>query len=185
MVKHKQKVSAKSITQIAVMIALIAVSAQISMPLPGAVPFSLQTMAVMLAGIILGPFKGALSVLIYVFMGAIGLPVFANFSGGFSVVIGPTGGYLAGFVVASIIIGLCSNPVQNRVLYYIKLLTGILLGQVIIFSLGILWMSYASNLDLSVAIYWGLTPFIIPEIIKTILAVIFGVRISAVLKTRK
>jgi len=185
MLKQKQKISTKAITQVSVMTALIAVLTQISMPLPGGVPFTLQTMGVMLAGIILGPKKGTLSVLIYVVMGAIGLPVFANFSGGFAVLLGPTGGYIVGFIFGSAIIGLLSSPIQNRVLYYIKLLIGILLGQIIIFGMGIPWLMFVLNTDLSAGLAWGLTPFIIPEIIKTALAVILGTKISAALKTRK
>ena len=187
MVKQKSKmiISSKDITQIAVMVAIIIALSQIMMPLPGGVPFTLQTMAVMLAGIILGPIKGSLSVLIYIFMGAIGLPVFAGFSGGFSIILGPHGGYIIGFAAASVIIGLFSmtKKKDKKVLFYIKLLTGILIGQFIIFLFGTLWiMQVFGIVNFQAAAAIAVTPFIIPEIIKTILAIIFGVKIKTALK---
>lgn len=90
----------------AVFAAVIAVMAQLSIPLPGGVPLTLQTLGIMLAGIVLGPRRGTLSVLIYILLGAIGLPVFAGFKGGLSSVIGPTGGFIISFWVVSLCAGL-------------------------------------------------------------------------------
>lgn len=84
--------------------ALTAVSAQISIPL-GPVPFSLQVMVSLLAGAVLGSRAGALSQIVYLLMGAIGLPVFALRQGGVAVLVGPTGGYLFGFALAAWIVG--------------------------------------------------------------------------------
>jgi len=184
--KQKRQISTKSIMQIAVMVALIAVLSQIWLPMPGGVPMTLQTLAVMLAGIILGPIKGGLAVLIYVAMGAIGLPVFTGFSGGFSVALGITGGYIMGFVVAAPIIGLLSSPQKTKkTLFFIKLLIGLLLGQAVIFSFGTLWIMRLSGMSLSAALPYSLIPFIVPEIIKTALAVVLGIRIEASLKIRR
>ena len=184
--KAKIHISTKAITQVAVMVALIIALSQIYMPLPGGVPFTLQTMAIMLAGIILGPTKGTLSVLIYVMMGAIGLPVFAGFSGGFGIIMGNTGGYIVGFIFAAFIIGLLSRPSQNKIIYWTKLLTGIILGQITIFLLGMLWIMYLFGItSVSAGLAAAVTPFIIPELIKTPLAIVFGVKIKTALKTRK
>ncbi|MCL2556754.1 MAG: biotin transporter BioY [Firmicutes bacterium] len=185
MIKQRQKISTKDITQIAVMIAIIVVLAQISMPLPLGVPFTLQTLAVMLTGIIFGPIKGGICIAVYIAMGTIGLPVFAGFSGGLSVILGPTGGFILGFLPATIAIGLLSKPNANKTVYYVKLLIGLFIGQLIIFTIGVLWFMQILGRDLNTAIEIALIPFIIPEIIKTTLAIMFGTRISAITKTRR
>ena len=82
------------------MAAVTAVTAQITIPLPfSPVPFTLQVLAVILSGLLIGPRYGALSQAIYVLIGAIGVPVFASFSGGLGIVLGPTGGYLLCYVM--------------------------------------------------------------------------------------
>lgn len=86
--------------------ALLAVLSQISVPLPSGVPVTLQTFAVALCGYILGPALGALSVLVYLALGAVGLPVFAGFSGGVGSFVSLAGGYLWGFVFMALLCGL-------------------------------------------------------------------------------
>lgn len=86
--------------------ALLAVLSQISIPLPTGVPVTLQTFAVALCGYILGPGLGALSVLVYLAIGAVGLPVFAGFSGGFGAFMGMAGGFLWGFLAMAFLCGL-------------------------------------------------------------------------------
>ena len=80
---------------------ITAILAQISIPLPGGVPLTLQTFAVSLAGILLGSKKGFISILVYVLMGAIGLPVFSGFSAGIGAIVGPTGGFILSFPIDS------------------------------------------------------------------------------------
>lgn len=94
--------------------ALLAVLSQISIPLPSGVPVTLQTFAVSLCGFVLGWKLGGLSVLVYLALGAVGVPVFAGFSGGFSAFTGVTGGFLWGFLFLVLLCGLGShlkNPV--------------------------------------------------------------------------
>ena len=94
MQNRKSSLSVTDLCYIALFTALIAVLAQISIPLPGGVPLTLQTLAVPLAGIVLGPRRGTFSTLLYVLLGAIGIPVFANFTGGLGIVLGVTGGFI-------------------------------------------------------------------------------------------
>ncbi len=92
---------------VALFAALTAIGGWLSFPLPfSPVPITLQVLFVLLAGALLGPMRGALSQIIYVLIGAIGLPVFAQFSGGIGILVGPTGGYLIGFIVAAFLVGL-------------------------------------------------------------------------------
>ncbi|MDQ4126909.1 MAG: biotin transporter BioY, partial [Actinomycetota bacterium] len=82
-------------TRVALMAAVTAVAAQITIPLPfSPVPFTLQVPAVVLSGLLLGPRYGAVAQAIYVLLGAVGVPVFAGFKGGLGIIFGPTGGYL-------------------------------------------------------------------------------------------
>ena len=101
-------------TRTALMAAVTAVAAQITIPLPfSPVPFTLQVLAVILSGLLLGPRHGALSQVVYVLVGAVGVPVFAQFSGGLGVVLGPTGGYILSYPLAAAIAGLAAPAAAN------------------------------------------------------------------------
>jgi biotin transport system substrate-specific component len=90
--------------------ALTAVFSQVSVPLPFTpVPISLASLAVLICGGVLGAKRGALAMVVYVLLGAVGLPVFANFSGGAGVIAGPTGGYIIGYIFAAAVMGLFSG----------------------------------------------------------------------------
>jgi biotin transport system substrate-specific component len=107
--------------------ALIATGALLSLPL-GPIPFVLSNFFVFLSGLILGPFWGGLSVALYLALGALGLPVFANGTGGLSVLFGPTSGFLFGFLLAVIVIGLLRDSQgKGSLRNAIALLVGILL----------------------------------------------------------
>ncbi|MEO0972952.1 MAG: biotin transporter BioY [Pseudomonadota bacterium] len=115
--------------------ALIAGGAQVSMALPGtSIPQTLQTLGVLLAGGLFGPFVGAASVVAYLALGAAGVPVFATGSGGWDALLGPTGGYLWGFLVAAIVIGFW--PAKRTARGLATLLIGCLVAHLIILSLG-------------------------------------------------
>ena len=95
----------KDLTTIALMTAITAVMAQLAIPMPGGVPMTLQTLAVTLAGVILGQQRGTISMVVYLLIGAVGVPVFSSFTGGAGVLIGPTGGFLWSFPAMALIIG--------------------------------------------------------------------------------
>jgi biotin transport system substrate-specific component len=98
-------VTVEHVTKAVLLAALTAVLAQASIDLPGGIPFSFQPFGVFFAGLLLGPVWGGFSMLLYVTVGAAGVPVFSNFTGGIGVLSGPTGGFLVGFVLAAIVIG--------------------------------------------------------------------------------
>lgn len=97
--------STKDLTIIALMAAVTAVMAQLAIPMPGGVPMTLQTLAVTMAGVILGQKLGTLSMVIYMAIGLIGVPVFSSFTGGAGVFLGPTGGFIWSFPIMALIIG--------------------------------------------------------------------------------
>ena len=110
----------------AMLTAVICIISQISIMTPLGVPFTLQIPAVVLCGYLLGARWGVASVTVYILMGAVGLPVFSGFKGGVSILIGPTGGYIWGFVLLSLLCGIARNC-ENRAAKLILTVLGILL----------------------------------------------------------
>lgn len=104
--KRNKLLTTKGLVLTAMFTAVLAVLSQISIPLPGGVPITLQTFAVVFLAVNLGSGYGTVSVLVYLLIGAAGIPVFANFNGGLGVLFGPTGGYLLGFLPLAALTGL-------------------------------------------------------------------------------
>ncbi len=165
-------------TRTALMAAVTAAAAQIAIPLPfSPVPFTLQVLAVILSGLLLGTRYGALSQVIYVLVGAVGVPVFAQFSGGLSVILGPTGGYLVSYPLAAAIAGLAANAARGaprrRALW-----TGFLwgcAGLVIIYAVGATWLAVVTQLPFAAALAQGVLPFVPFDLIKVALAALVAV----------
>ena len=101
---NREKIT--NIVMVGVFAAVLAVLSQISFPLPSGIPVTLQTFAVALCGYALGCKRGTLAVLVYIVLGTVGLPVFANFSGGFGSLVGLAGGYIYGFLPMAALCGL-------------------------------------------------------------------------------
>lgn len=171
-----------SISLIALFAALIAVGTFISIPIPGSpVPIVLQNLFALLAGLILGPAMGSAAVAIYLIIGAIGVPVFAGAVGGFVHLLGPTGGYLAGYLVCAFIAGLTVGKVSGGVkTAYWRVLLASFLGFAVIYVLGIVRLKYAISADWPKAFAVGFVPFIIGDLIKIAIAVAVTPRLRKV-----
>lgn len=151
--------------------AIIAVLAQITVPLP-LVPITGQTLAVGLAATILGAKYGTIAVFVYLTMGAIGLPVFAQMSGGLGSLFGPTGGFLFSFLPTAFIIG----AYLERFGFTIKnAIVANLIGTFISLFMGTIWLKMVANLSWTAAFVAGFAPFIIVGIIKALLAAWAGI----------
>lgn len=165
-------------TRVALMAAVTAVAAQITIPLPfSPVPFTLQVLAVILSGLLLGPRYGALAQAIYVLVGAVGVPVFAGFRGGLGVLVGPTGGYLLSYPVAAAIAGLAAYAAANA-LRRRALLRSFLWGYAalaVIYAFGATWLAAVTDLPLAVAVAQGVLPFVPLDLIKVALAALVAV----------
>ena len=146
---------------------ITAILAQISIPLPGGVPLTLQTFAVSLAGILLGSKKGFISILVYVLMGAIGLPVFSGFSAGIGAIVGATGGFILSFPIMSFIIGLICERTDNNFL-------AMILGSIPNYLLGAIQFSLVTSSNMYNAFLVCVLPFILVGVIKAVLATIIG-----------
>ncbi len=146
---------------------VVAAMAQIRIPLPFTpVPLTGQTFAVLVVGASLGARKGAASLALYLLLGLTGLPFFAGGTGGLAVLIGPTGGYLAGFIAAAYVIGLLAARGLDRRIP--TALAAFLVGEVIIYLLGVAWLS--TFLGFGRAIQEGLLPFLFGDAIKLVAA---------------
>lgn len=160
----------------AIFAAIIAILAQISIPLPfTGVPITMQTFAIVLTAVILGGRLGTMSVLIYILLGAIGIPVFSQFTGGFQTLIGPTGGYIISFPVVAAIIGYCSCKYKKN---YLMISLAYILAVGISYIIGTIQLAFVANLTFKGALMAGVIPFIPFDIIKVVLAVIIGYRIQ-------
>lgn len=149
---------------------ITAILSQITIPMPGGVPFTLQTFAVYLAGIILGSKRGFVSILVYVLIGTIGLPVFSGFSGGIGTIVGPTGGFILSFPIMSFIIGLVCKKTDNKILIFL----GIMLASIPNYLMGMLQFSLVTGSTFYNSFLVSVLPFILVDIIKMVLATIIG-----------
>jgi biotin transport system substrate-specific component len=168
--------NAATMTRAALMAAVTAVAAQISVPLL-TVPFTLQVLAVILSGLLLGVRYGALSQAIYVLVGAVGVPVFAQFSGGLAVVLGPTGGYLVSYPVAAATAGLAAHAARSasrRRALWSGFLWGCV-GLAVIYAAGATWLSVVTDLPLAVALTQGVLIFVPFDLLKVALATLVAV----------
>jgi len=154
---------------------LTAVAAQISIPLGFTpVPITGQTFAVLLAGGTLGVGRGAASQSLYVLLGALGLPFYADGQGGWDVATGSTAGYLVGFIVAAAAVGFLAERGQDR--RPTTAIPAFLAGTVIMYSFGSVWLASFLDIPLTApigepsAIAYGVTPFLIGDLIKAVLA---------------
>jgi biotin transport system substrate-specific component len=148
---------------------LIAISAQISIQLPfSPVPITGQTLVVLLTGLILGKNLAFYSVGLYLAQGAAGMPVFAAGKSGLFTLLGPTGGYLLGFLAAAYVVGMLSELWHKRSL--ISTGTSFLIGNIIIYLFGLVWL--ARFVGEAQALQLGLYPFLVGDMLKILLGIV-------------
>jgi biotin transport system substrate-specific component len=149
--------------------ALVAVCAQISIPLPFTpVPITGQTFAVLLVGASLGSIRGCLSLGIYLLSGLVGAPVYADQAHGLHVLQGATGGYIVGFVLSALVVGWLAERRYDRT--PAVAVTTFLTGEVLVFACGCAWLSHVLGTGLNRTLELGLYPFVIGELLKIYLA---------------
>jgi biotin transport system substrate-specific component len=147
--------------------ALTALLAQVAVPLYP-VPITGQTLAVLLVGATLGAARGAISLALYAVLGVVGLPVFSDYASGVHVLLGPTGGYIVGFIVSAALVGWLSERAWERQI--LKALATFAAGTLVVFAVGLPWLSVALGLDLMQTLNGGLFPFLIGGAIKALIA---------------
>ena len=163
-----QRSKTYDIVYIAVFAVIMAICSWIS--IPATVPFTLQTFGVFIAAGVLGGKRGTLSVLVFILLGAVGIPVFANFSGGIGVLAGPTGGYIIGFIVMAVIAGLVIDNCRKP---WIQLI-GMIVGTIVCYLFGTIWFCLVANYTFKAALAVCVIPFIPADLVKMIIAMIIG-----------
>jgi len=161
--------------------ALLALSAKINLPLPY-VPMTLQTLVVLMIGAAYGWRLGSATVIAYLAEGAIGLPVFAGPVGGLAPLVGPTAGYLAGFVAAAFITGWLSERGWDRSVPRLFVAMGF--GHIVILAAGFAWLAFGMKLGVEKAWLVGIVPFVAASVIKNALGAAFVPAIRHMLDRR-
>ena len=161
--------------------ALTAVGAFLAIPI-GPVPIVLQNMFVYLAGLLLGGRWGLASVGVYLLAGACGLPVFAGGLGGISRFIGPTGGYLIGYLPAVFLIGTVSQKANPRV---VSDVLAMICGTLVLYACGISWLKIATGTSPAKALALGMYPFLIGDALKIAAAAVIARALRPVLRIEK
>lgn len=137
----------RDLARVAVFAALIVVLGTVTVPLPGGVPITAQTLGVMLAGTVLGPRRAPLAVLLVLVLAAIGLPVLAGGRGGLGVFVGPTAGYLLGWVAGTVVIGLIVH--RARITWWRTALGAVVGGILVVYAFGIPVQALVLGVDLA------------------------------------
>lgn len=185
--EKKRQAPAYDISVIAVSAALITVCSWISIQI-GPVPVTLQTLAVLAVLLTAGGRRGTIAVAVYLALGAVGVPVFAGFKGGPAAYIGPTGGFLAGFLLAALAFWLLEKLVFARLMTtparrIVFGLINSLIFEIVLYAVGVIWFMtvYAAQtgpVGLGTVLGWCVIPFIIPDLIKMAAAAVIGSRAS-------
>jgi biotin transport system substrate-specific component len=163
------RVRARDLGLIAAAALLTAASAQLAIYIPGdPVPITGQTFAVLLSGAALGATRGSAGMVLYVGLGMLGLPVYADGEGGVSTAFGATGGYLLAFPIAAWVVGRLAEQRMDRSPW--TALPAFTLGSLIVFAIGVPWLAVAADLSLVRAIELGFIPFIPGGIVKAVAA---------------
>jgi len=167
------QLNTQDLVQMSFFVALICVCSFISLPFT--IPLTLQTFAVFVTILFLGTKKSTLTILVYILLGAIGLPVFSNFAGGLGYLFGATGGYIIGFIFTALITGFLTEKKQKNTW---QLLLSMTFGLFACYCFGTAWFLfvYTSN-DTPLNIFSALTicvfPYIVPDFVKMMLAILF------------
>lgn len=164
---------AHDITLTALFAVIIAICGYISLPV-FTIPLTLQTFAVSLSGFFLGKRRGVLAALLYLAMGAVGLPVFSSMRGGFSVLLSPTGGFLIGFAALAFLCG-CGKTEKQRFMFA-------LCGLILCHLIGCIHFSAVSGTGLAAAFFSVSLPFILKDVLSVFGALLLSKRLKKELK---
>ncbi|MCD7737994.1 MAG: biotin transporter BioY [Lachnospiraceae bacterium] len=166
----KTGIPVKDMTQIAIITALLCILAPMSIPI-GPIPVSLTNLVIYLSLYVLGMRKGTLSFLLYLLIGAVGLPVFSGYTGGLAKLTGATGGYLVGFIFIALMGGYVIDHWPDK---YALHLIAYVLSTAICYALGTVWFVYLMQCTLGYALSVCVTPFILVDLCKMVVGILVG-----------
>ena len=159
-------------------VTLICVCSWINIPMT--VPFTLQTFAIPAVLLILGKKRGTIATIVYVLMGAIGIPVFAGFSGGLAILLGNTGGYIIGFIFIALIYTAAVKIFGEK--KGVKIIS-LIAGLIVCYAFGTAWFMYiylkdTGDVGLITVLTWCVLPYIVPDLVKIFLAILISDRVK-------
>lgn len=172
------KLKTTDLAFIAVFAVIIAICSWISIPMT--IPFTLQTFGIFLAVLVLGGKRGTLATLVYILLGCIGIPVFSGFTGGLGILLGNTGGYIIGFLFATLVMWFFSSLFGQKI--WVEIVS-MLLGLFVCYAFGTVWflLVYMKNngaVGLLTVLGWCVFPFVIPDLVKITLAFVIAKRLK-------
>ena len=165
--------------------AVTCILAPLSVPLAGEVPISLATFAVLLSGILLGGKLGALSQIVYVLLGSVGVPVFAGWTGGIGITLGVTGGYIIGYIPMALAAGLLYHRFgrnKSGIRKYAVMLVSMVLATAVLYILGTAWFILQTGMTLGASLAACVIPFLPGDLIKIAAVTLTAVPIEAAIK---
>ncbi|MGN0657495.1 MAG: biotin transporter BioY [Ruminiclostridium sp.] len=177
----EKRIKTIDLVLIALFAAITAVLSQIAIPMPTGVPVTLQTFAVALCGYFLGAGKGAAALGVYLLIGAVGVPVYSGFKGGFQVLLGPTGGFIFGFIIMAFLCGLSFKKAAGTKLSPVLRIAMGVAGVAACHLLGTLQYMIVTNVNPEKAAIDFITSFLMvsaPYLIKDIISVVVAYLIS-------
>lgn len=161
-----------NLTMIGLMTAVLCLLGPLSLVIPiSPVPISLTNLAIYLTVILLGMKRGTIVTLVYLLIGFVGVPVFSAFTGGPGKLIGPTGGYLIGFIFLALIAGYAVDRFPGKISWAAL---GMVAGTLVLYGLGTAWLAYSAGMTFPQALFAGVVPFIPGDAIKIVFAIIIG-----------
>ena len=171
------KSKAYPIVLVGVFVAIISICAWISIPMVP-IPITLQILGVFITASILGAKLGTVSIIIYILLGAVGLPVFSNFTGGFGILLSPTGGFIIGFIFTALTIGIITSFKNSILTNTLAMLLGLLLC----YLFGTVWYCIYANVDFITAVLICVVPFLIGDAVKIATASILVTKLKKHIK---
>ena len=170
----------KELTKMSICIAIICISAYIAFPLPfSPVMVTAQTIAINLVALVLTPKQSFLVVILYIFLGVFGLPVFFGGTSGLGKLFGPTGGFILGFLIITPLISYLKGK-NNSFKRYLSIT--IFIGMIVLYIIGSIFMSIVQNVSIISALSLAVFPFIVGDIFKCFLSSFIAVKLNKVLK---
>ena len=172
--------STASLTLIGLMTAVTCILGPLSIAIPiSPVPISFTNLAIFFSATILGWKKSTISFIVYLLIGFIGVPVFSYFTSGPAKLLGPTGGYLIGFIFLAMIAGLFVDKFPDKIYMHVL---GMVLGSIVPYLLGSGWLAYQADMSFKAALFAGVIPYIPGDIVKIIIAAVLGTTVRKQVK---
>lgn len=174
MAVEKRSMKTRDLVLVGMFAAVLAVISQISLPMPSGVPITIQVFGIALVGAVLGWKRGFLATVVYILIGAVGVPVFANFRGGLEVLTGMSGGYILAWPVMALLCGIRPKQANKTVNLAIMIVLAVIGLMIVEFVGAYQWSRLSNDMGLGAIIVYSFVAFIPKDTVITVLAVILG-----------